>query len=269
MEDVQRELAFLRSELDKANKARDLERMRAADLDTKLRSVELDLMNRITILETELANEKGRSKVDMSHVDSRLKGEYEAQLKKELKALRKEYERYMKHSKEEFMRTYNQKLVDLERALAYEKSHNSGAAVEAKELRIRVEDLRRRISDLEASNQSLGHRASELQINLQDQAASHQSQLAGKEQEIAFLEQEIIEIKKKYEDIYGTKLEDLAEVKVYSGLIVPEIKRIRRHSRARTKSKSRKNSSSSSEEREKKKTFNGHSSNQRTAESLI
>ena len=42
-----------------------------------------------------------------------------------------------------------------------------------------------------------------------------------------------------------------------------------RHSRARPKSKSRKNSSSSSEEREKKKTFNGHSSNQRTAESLI
>ena len=110
MEDVQRELAFLRSELEKANKSRDLERMRAADLDTKLRSVERDLLNKITILETELANEKGRSRVDMSHVDSRLKGEYEAQLKKELKTLRKEYERYMKHSKEEFMRTYNQKV---------------------------------------------------------------------------------------------------------------------------------------------------------------
>ena len=110
MEDVQRELAFLRSELEKANKSRDLERMRAADLDTKLRSVERDLLNKITILETELANEKGRSRVDMSHVDTRLKGEYEAQLKKELKTLRREYERYMKHSKEEFMRTYNQKV---------------------------------------------------------------------------------------------------------------------------------------------------------------
>ena len=53
-------------------------------------------------------------------------------------------------------------------------------------------------------------------------------QLAGKEQEISFLKQEIVEIKKKYEDIYGTKLEDLAEVKVYSGLILPEIERIRR-----------------------------------------
>ena len=110
MEDLQRELAFLRSELDKANKARDMERMRAEDLDTKLRSVERELLNKISILETELANEKGRSRVDMSHVDSRLKGDYEAQLKKELQTLRKEYERYMKHSKEEFMRTYNQKV---------------------------------------------------------------------------------------------------------------------------------------------------------------
>ena len=112
-DDLQRELTFLRSELDKANRSRDQERMRASDLDTKLRAVEQELMNRITILETELANEKGRSKVDMSHVDSRLKGEYEAQLKKELKALRKEYERYMKHSKEEFMRTYNQKVLSV------------------------------------------------------------------------------------------------------------------------------------------------------------
>lgn len=30
----------------------------------------------------------------------------------------------------------------MERALAQEKSHNSGAVVEAKELRIRVEDMR-------------------------------------------------------------------------------------------------------------------------------
>ena len=111
MEDLQRELTFLRSELEKANRSRDQERIRASELDTKLRSVEQELMNRITILETELANEKGRSKVDVSQVDSRLKGEYEAQLKKELKALRREYERYMKHSKEEFMRTYNQKVL--------------------------------------------------------------------------------------------------------------------------------------------------------------
>ena len=67
--------------------------------------------------------------------------------------------------------------MELENALAYERSHNSSSGVEVKELRIRVEDLRRKIAELEASNQSLGHRSSELQINLQEQGAAYQSQV--------------------------------------------------------------------------------------------
>ena len=50
-----------------------------------------------------------------------VQGEYEALLRKELHSLRKLYKANMKQSQEEFMRTYNQKLADLERALAHEK----------------------------------------------------------------------------------------------------------------------------------------------------
>ena len=46
----------------------------------------------------------------MSSVDSKMKGEYEERLKKELKQLRKLYKASMKKSQEEFMRTYNQKV---------------------------------------------------------------------------------------------------------------------------------------------------------------
>ena len=84
--------------------------MRSAELEIKLRSLEQELRNRISILETELVNERGRSKVDVSTVDTRLKGEYEARLKAELKALRKMYEDHMKVSKEEFMYSHNQKV---------------------------------------------------------------------------------------------------------------------------------------------------------------
>ena len=91
------------------------------------------------MLEAELNNEKSRGSVDMSAMDSRMKviiiiiiiiiitmvimvqGEYEALLRKELHSLRKLYKANMKQSQEEFMRTYNQKLADLERALAHEK----------------------------------------------------------------------------------------------------------------------------------------------------
>ena len=67
--------------------------------------------------------------------------------------------------------------MELENALAYERSNNSSSGVELKELRIRVEDLRRKIAELESSNQNLGHKASELQINLQEQGAAYQSQV--------------------------------------------------------------------------------------------
>jgi len=243
--DLQREITHLRSQLDAANKSRNQEQMRSSDLESKLRSMETDLRNRITILETELANEKSRGSIDMSSFDSRMKGEYEERLKKELKTLRKLYKANMKHSQEEFMRSHNQKIADLERALAYEKNHNSSAVVEARNMRVQVEDLRRRIGELETSNQSLGHRASELQVNMEDQAAKYESKIAGKDQEIAYLKQEIQNIKRQYEDIYGTKLEDLAEVKVYSGLIVPELQRMRHQSRSRAKSVTRKASTSS------------------------
>jgi len=219
----------------------------------KLRSSEAEMRNRIAILEQELINEKSRQRTNTSSVDSQMKGEYEAMLKKELKKLRKMYKKNMEASQKEFMRNYNQKLLELERALANEKSQNSSAVVEAKELRIRVEDLRRRINDLEASNQTLGHRASELQINMQDQAAAYESKIAGKDQEIAFLKQEILNVKRQYEEIYGTKLEDLAEVKVYNGLLVPELKRIRHQSRGRSKSRKASTSSSSSSDEEKRK----------------
>ena len=84
--------------------------MRASDLETRLRATETQLGQRIGILETELRNEQSRSRVDMSSVDSKMKGEYEAMLKRELKSLRKLYKASMKQSQEEFMRTYNQKV---------------------------------------------------------------------------------------------------------------------------------------------------------------
>ena len=99
----------------------------------------------------------------------------------------------------------------------------------------------------------MGHQASELRVNLQDQAAQYESkvsmiviekrsihkslvlfngeyefQLAGKDQEILFLQQENERTKREYEKMFGIKREEMAEVRVYSGLIVPEIQRMRR-----------------------------------------
>ena len=56
----------------------------------------------------------------------------------------------------------------------------------------------------------------------------YEFQLAGKDQEILFLQQENERTKREYEKMFGIKREEMAEVRVYSGLIVPEIQRMRR-----------------------------------------
>jgi len=66
-----------------------------------------------------------------------------------------------------------------------------------------------------------------------------------------------VEVQRQYEEIYGTKLEDLQEVKIYGGIIMPEIKRMTRtyekREKERRKSRGRELSSSSSSEDEVKK----------------
>ena len=52
--------------------------------------------------------------------------------------------------------------------------------------------------------------------------------MAAKDQEIRHLQDQIDSFKREYEKIYGTKMENMAELQVYNSLIVPEIQRMRR-----------------------------------------
>merc|ERR1719209_2083229 len=89
----------------------------------------------------------------------------------------------------------------------------------------------------------------------------HNAQIAAKEKEIEDLKRRIVDVQRQYEEMYGTKLEDLQEVKVYGGIIMPEIQRLTRHTekreKERRKSRGRGLSGSSSSDDEKK-TKNGH-----------
>merc|ERR1719458_1137386 len=85
----------------------------------------------------------------------------------------------------------------------------------------------------------------------------HNAKMAAKDKEIEDLKFHLLEVQRQYEEIYGTKLEDLQEVKVYSGIIMPEIQRMTRHTekveKERRKSQARGLSSSSSSDDDKKK----------------
>lgn len=70
-------------------------------------------------------------------------------------------------------------MVELERALAAERSSASVAGAEARELRVRVEDFKRKVGELEESNAGLGRRASQLAVEMQEAEATQKVQMAG------------------------------------------------------------------------------------------
>jgi len=178
--------------------------------------------------------------------------------------LRKMYEEQMRVAQAEWLKLHQSKLAELEAALARERSQNSSSGVEARELRVLVEELRRKMEEVEESNRKLGLRSSQLSVQLQEATSMHNAKMAAKDKEIEDLKYRVVEVQRQYEEIYGTKLEDLQEVKIYSGIIMPEIQRMTRHTekveKERRKSRARglSSSSSSSSNDEKKPKRNGH-----------
>merc|ERR1719507_2020680 len=262
LQGLEREVARLQAEVDRLRREGEEGRRRSSSQEAHYRTTEQELKNRIAILETELHHEKNRGQVDLSSLDSKLQGEYEARLKAEVRNLRRMYEEQMRVAQAEWLKLHQSKLAELEAALARERGQNSSSGVEARELRGLVEELRRKMEEVEESNRKLGLRSSQLSVELQEATSMHNAKMAAKDKEIEDLKYWVVEVQRQYEEIYGTKLEDLQEVKVYSGIIMPEIQRMTRHTekveKERRKSQARGLSSSSSSEDDKKKKRNGH-----------
>merc|ERR1719167_723428 len=273
LQGLEREVARLQAEVDRLRREEEEGRRRSSSQEAHFRTTEQELKNRIAILETELRHEKNRGQVDLSSLDSKLQGEYEARLRAEVRNLRKMYEEQMRVAQEEWLKLHQSKLAELEAALARERGQNSSSGVEARELRVLVEELRRKMEEVEESNRKLGLRSSQLSVQLQEATSMHNAQMAAKDKEIEDLKRRVVEVQRQYEEIYGTKLEDLQEVKVYGGIIMPEIQRMtrtyeKREKEIRRRSRGRALSSSSSSEDEVKKSQKSKSSSSSRSISL-
>ena len=71
------DIADLRKELDHSRKSYDKEKMKNADLETQLTTLDQDMKFKIQLLETELQEEKSRNKIDFNAIDRQLKSDYE------------------------------------------------------------------------------------------------------------------------------------------------------------------------------------------------
>ena len=91
------------------------ERNRSSDLASRLESLERELWFKIKVLTGELEIEKEKSlsqtKIDISAVDKKIKGEYASRLQEELQILRRVYEQHMEKNKEYLEMRYQKKVV--------------------------------------------------------------------------------------------------------------------------------------------------------------
>jgi len=201
------------------------EKNRSLDLGGRLASMEKELRFKIDVLGSELASERGKTNVDISSLDTKIKTEYADRLKEELKILRKIYEEHMSVTEETLERTYKKKISELEVSLAVQMN-----AVKPTEdvtgLKIELEKFKKKIEELDTNNRDLSMQWSKLSVELRDKEAAFHAKMSAKEIEMAYLAKQNAEYKKMYEEMRSKVLLEESEVKVYNRLITPEMNRI-------------------------------------------
>merc|ERR1712106_744886 len=224
---LQGEITYLTGELNAMTNAYAAEQNRSLDLGNRLVSMEKELRFKIDVLGSELKSERGKTNIDISSLDTRIKNEYADRLKDELKVLRKIYEEHMRVSQETLEMTYKKKISDPEVSLAVQM--NSVKPTEdITELRINLEKYKKKIEELDSNNRDLSMQWSKLSVELKDKEATFNAKMSAEEIEMAYLAKQNAEYKKMYEEMRSKLLYEESEVKVYNRLITPEVDRIRR-----------------------------------------
>merc|ERR1712179_43775 len=206
---LQGEIAYLTGELNTMNIALSAEKNRSLDLGNRLASMEKELRFKIDVLGSELASERGKTNIDISSLDTRIKNEYADRLKDELKVLRK--------------------ISDLEVSLAVHM--NSVKPTEdMTALKVEIEKYKKKIEGLDTNNRDLSLQWSKLSVEIRDKEAAFNAKMSAKDIEMSYLAKQNAEYKKMYEEMRSKLLYEESEVKVYNRLITPEVDRIRRAS---------------------------------------
>lgn len=219
------ELAYLTGEINFYTSLYDNRKMRSSDLEDKKKSLEEDLRFKISVLETELTKKTERSSVDTSSMEVRIKGEFAARLKIELRMLRNMFEESMRVNKEKFEMQYRAQITQLELDLSLAISQQSSPE-DLEEIRAQIKKLEASIGQLRGKNDSLSQGCSKITVELKKQESSFTATMTKREREIEHLKKENARIIQLYEELSSRLMMTKAEVGVYDRLITPELDRI-------------------------------------------
>jgi len=219
------ELAYLTGEINAYTSLYDNEKLRSSDLEDKKNSLEQELRFKISVLEAELTTKTERSSVDTTSMEVRIKGEFAARLKIELRMLRNMFEESMRVNKEKFEMQYRAQITQLELDLSLAISQQSSPE-DLDEIRAQIKKFEASISQLRGKNDSLSQGCSKITVELKKQETSFTATMTKREREIEHLKKENARIIQLYEELSSRLMMTKAEVGVYDRLITPELDRI-------------------------------------------
>merc|ERR1719486_1775893 len=151
---LQFQLAFLAAELEGIIKEIFNEDVRGDDLKDRLSYLEEELKFKLEVLNKELESEMARTKMDISSMDVRIKGEYINRLKVEVDILRGTYDDFMKVTWEQLEGEYKERLAKLELELSLLINQQSSLEDEG-QIMAMIEELKKKIRQLELEHEEL------------------------------------------------------------------------------------------------------------------
>lgn len=224
------ELAYLTGEINAYKSLYENEKMRSSDLEARLSSLEQELRFKISVLESELTSKRDRASVDTASMEVRIKGEFAARLKVELRMLRNMFEESMRVNKEQFEMEYRTQITQLELELSLAISQHSSPE-DLEKIRVQIKELEARIGQLSGKNLNLSKEWSKLTVQLKMLESEFSSKMSDRERKILHVKAENTRINRLYEELSNQLMMTKVEVGVYDKLLTPELDRITtRHS---------------------------------------
>merc|ERR1719339_778962 len=221
---LQFQLAFLTAELEAIIREIFNEDVRGKDLNDRLKYLEEELNFKLEVLNKELESEMARTKMDISSMDVRIKGEYINRLKVDI--LRGTYDKFMKDTWEQLEAEYKERLAKLELELTLLLNQQSSLE-DAGAIKLLIEELKMKIAQLGTDHEELKLRCSELSIKIQTDEIEFRAKLSNREREIEWEIREMQRQQAKWEELKRCLIEERWEVQVYGKLLSPEVERMR------------------------------------------